>query len=113
MHEFEKLALTLNGNSREKIRAANRAILAAIISFAEEDDPAAHILLGMTAEAFDMIKSLSKRDVERLSNIEVPIWTSRFDLGPRMVAGEPAPVLDRDHLVHSMLKTFANLDIPR
>jgi hypothetical protein len=55
MREFEKIALTLTGTSREKIRTANRAILAAIAAFAGQEGPAAHILPGMSAEAFALV----------------------------------------------------------
>jgi hypothetical protein len=111
MHELSNLALTINGHSREKISAANRAIFEAHASFQEIDDPAAHLLFGMSAEQFELHKQLRARDIVKLSAISLPIWTQRFQLRSTHRRPDRAPALDTSHVLETLLRSYDNLDI--
>jgi hypothetical protein len=113
MRELQDIQLDMSNTSREKIRAASRAILEAIISFRDVRDPAAHVLFGMTTEEFELAKQFGQRDILRLSS-GLPIWKLRFDLAAIAPPNEGAPpVLDRERVVKSLLLSFHGLELPR
>jgi hypothetical protein len=111
MDEFAHIALNINTLSRDKIAAANRAIFEAIASFRDVCDPGAHIIFGMTAEQFELIKQITTRDAVRLAGVGLPVWKPRFELRPARPGSEAAPVLYMENVVDTMLRSFPRLEL--
>jgi hypothetical protein len=102
---LEGWAATATGISVGEIRKANRAILEAILSFRDCEDPAATFLLGIMAKRLEALHCLKSRDVQKVCLGNLPFWRARFEIAPDAAGKTPnAPVLGRDHLMRTLMK---------
>ncbi len=114
MRELQQIEFHVPEVAKDSIRSANRQILEAYRVFREINDPAAHLLFGMTQEEFALARNLRHSQILELSNLGLPLWTKRveFKLTDPSAQGILAD-LNREALVRSILQSFADLDRPR
>jgi len=116
MRDLQSLEFHVPEIAKEKIRQTNRQILETYRVFRDLNDPAAHLLFGMTAEEFAVARHLNHSEILQLSNVGLPLWAKRVNF--KLVNPDATGVLavvDRENVVRSLLESFSGtgLDLPR
>ncbi len=114
MRDLQRIEFHVPEVAKHSIRSANRQILEAYRVFRDINDPAAHLLFGMSQEEFAVARNLQHSQILELSNLGLPLWTKRveFKLADPNAQGILTE-LNREALVRSLLQSFSDLDQPR
>ncbi|MFP3637917.1 hypothetical protein [Paraburkholderia sp. SIMBA_054] len=110
MHEFAQLQLDVSDQCKEKIKAANRAVIEAVAALRDVELASAHTIFGMTAEAFAAVRELQSRAVMQLSDTSVPMWKNRFELRALPAPSGAAVLPDRALLRSSVADSYVDVD---